>query len=94
MFSCQFGDEKCIGNKIHACAIKYVNDQHQLADFLHDTTDIEREEVEELVEIAEEVTVFFSKKHWGLIAQNFCQLLIICFFLNPQKQIIGHKQDL
>ena len=61
MFSCQFGDEKCIGNKIHACAIKYVNDPHQLADFLHDTTDIEREEIEELVEFAEEVTVFSKK---------------------------------
>ena len=61
MFSCQFGDEKFIGNKIHACAIQYVNDPRQLADFLHDTTDIEREEIEELVEFAEEVTVFSKK---------------------------------
>ena len=93
MFHCQFGDEKCIGNKIHACAIKYVNDPHQLADFLHDTTDIEREEVEELAEIAEEVTAFqllpITDIDIGLV-----YVLIICFFLNPLKQIIGHKQDL
>ena len=34
-FYCHFGPEECIGNKIHACSIKYITNQHKLADYIH-----------------------------------------------------------
>ena len=34
-FRCHFGEEECTGNKIHACSIKYISDQHKLADYIH-----------------------------------------------------------
>jgi len=34
-FYCHFGPEECIGNKIHACSIKYISNQHKLADYIH-----------------------------------------------------------
>ena len=34
-FRCQFGPDECRGNKIHACSIRYITDQHKLADYIH-----------------------------------------------------------
>ena len=34
-FYCHFGPEECTGNKIHACSIKYITNQHKLADYIH-----------------------------------------------------------
>ena len=34
-FSCQNGPEECVGNMVHACSIKYINDEHKLADYIH-----------------------------------------------------------
>ena len=53
-FQCQFGPEECIGNKIHACSIKYVDDPHNLADYFNDIIDY----TEEVPEVAAEVWVF------------------------------------
>ena len=52
-FRCQFAsDEECIGNKIHACAIKYVNDTNELIEFFNEFTDLEGEEdIDEIIEV-------------------------------------------
>lgn len=33
-FNCQHGPTECIGNMIHACAIKYVQDQHKIIEYI------------------------------------------------------------
>ena len=38
-FRCHFGEEECIGNKIHACSIKYVENPHDLHDYFNDIID-------------------------------------------------------
>ena len=63
-FSCQFArDEKCIGNKIHACAIKHVNDSIQLIEFFNEFTDIEYEDEDQIIEETKEVRKFSYHKY-------------------------------
>jgi len=33
-FDCQHGSEECLGNTIHACAIKYVSDEEELISYI------------------------------------------------------------
>ncbi len=34
MFECQHGPTECLGNMIHSCASKYVNDQSILVSYI------------------------------------------------------------
>ena len=66
-FSCQFArDEKCIGNKLHACAIKHVNNSIQLIEFFNEFTDIEYEDEDQIIEETKEVRKLSYHKYSAL----------------------------
>ena len=50
-FRCHFGPQECLGNKIHACSIKYVNNQDDLVNYFSEIIEYQ----EEMLEVAEEV---------------------------------------
>ena len=76
-FRCHFGEEECIGNKIHACSIKYVENPHDLHDYFNDIIDYQ----EELAEVAEEVNVHYKLRG----SQYLCGPMLIDFITKTYK---------
>ena len=68
VFKISLHDKECIGNKIHACAIKYVNDTVELMEFFNEFTDLEGEEdIDEIIEVAQDVRIMIITDMPGLI---------------------------